>query len=163
MEHPLLREEHIIAGLEALNHEEALDKIINSLPSWGLNSIEKQSAIRLLCLRESIGTTAIGQGIALPHCFSPEVQEPVLAFGVSPQGIPFQSLDGRPVHFVFVLILPQNEGTELLKRQLLQNIKWLLCDRAMQERLKAATSASAIYRLIVPEPAYASMPEVSGF
>lgn len=152
MGHHLLREENIVAGLEALNHEDALAKIIDALPPWGLQGIEKEKILRSLFLREQMGTTAIGQGIALPHCFSPEVLEPILAFGVSPRGVPFQSLDGKPVHFIFVLILPQGEGSERLKRKILQNIKWVLCDRAMQERLKAAPDAGTIHRLIVREP-----------
>ncbi len=151
MGHHLLREENIVAGLEARHHEEALEKLLDALPPWGLQGIDRERILRLLCLREQIGTTAIGQGIALPHCCSPEVLEPILALGVSPRGIPFQSLDGKPVHFIFLLILPQNEGSERLKRKILQNIKWVLCDRAMQERLKAASDAGEIYRCVFRE------------
>jgi mannitol/fructose-specific phosphotransferase system IIA component (Ntr-type) len=150
--HPLLHEENIVAGLEALNREDALKKIVEALPAWSLQGITKQKILKLLILREQLGTTAIGQGIALPHCFSPEVNEPIVAFGVSPGGVPFPSLDGRLVHFIFVLILPQSEAAERQKRQILQNIKWVLCDRSIQERLKAVHSASAIHQLIVPVP-----------
>ena len=151
MGHLLLHEENIVAGLDALNREDALKKIVDAMPAWSLQGIEKQKILELLILREQIGTTAIGHGIALPHCFSPEVQEPIVAFGVSPAGVPFPSLDGRLVHFIFVLILPQNDAAERQKRQILQNIKWSLCDRYMQERLKAAHTASEIHQLIVPE------------
>ncbi len=151
MGHLLLREENIVAGIDAIDREDALAKIVDALPAWSLRETEKQKILHLLLLREQVGTTAIGQGIALPHCFSSEVFEPVVAFGVSPDGIPYPSLDGRPVHFIFVLILPQNEGAERQKRQILQNIKWALCDRYMQERLKRAQTASEIYQLIVPE------------
>jgi PTS system fructose-specific IIC component len=152
MGHLLLHEENIIAGLDALSCEDALKKIVDALPAWRSQGIDKQKILELLMLREQVGTTAMGQGIALPHCFSPEVQEPIVAFGVSPAGIPFPSLDGRPVHFIFVLILPQNDVAELQKRKILQNIRWFLCDRSMQERLKAAHTASEIHQLIVPEP-----------
>jgi mannitol/fructose-specific phosphotransferase system IIA component (Ntr-type) len=154
--HLLLHEENIVAGLDALNREDALRKIVDALPDWSLRGIEKKKILKLLILREQIGTTAIGHGIALPHCFSSEVQETIVAFGVSPEGVPFPSLDGRPVHFIFVLILPQNEGAERQKRQILQNIKWALCDRSMQERLKAARTASEIHQLIVPESQHVS-------
>ena len=150
MGHLLLHEENIVAGLDALNREDALAKIVDALPAWRLQGIEKQRILELLILREQIGTTGIGQGIALPHCFSSEVNEPIVAFGVSPAGVPFSSLDGRPVHFLFVLILPKNETAERQKRQILQNIKWILCDRYMQERLKSAQTASEIHQLIVP-------------
>ena len=155
MVNPLLREENIVAGLDALNREDALTKIVDALPAWSLRGIEKQKILKLLFLREQIGTTAIGHGIALPHCFSPEAHEPILAFGVSPEGIPYPSLDGRPVHFIFVLILPQSEIARRQKRQILQNIKWSLCDRAMRENLKAARTASEILQWIVPESQHA--------
>jgi mannitol/fructose-specific phosphotransferase system IIA component (Ntr-type) len=152
MGHRLLHEDHIVAGLDARNREDALEKILDALPVWTLRGIEKQKILRAINLREQIGTTAIGHGIALPHCFSPEVQDPIVAFGVSPSGIPYPSLDGRLVHFIFLLILPENESAERQKRQILQNIKWALCDRYMQERLKAVRTASEIYQLLVPEP-----------
>ncbi|MFA7255441.1 MAG: PTS sugar transporter subunit IIA [Candidatus Omnitrophota bacterium] len=151
MGHLLLHEENIVAGLNARNREDALKKIVDALPAWSLRGIEKEKILELLVLREQIGTTAIGHGIALPHCFSPQVHEPIVAFGVSPAGVSFPSLDGRPVHFIFVLILPQNEAAERQKRQILQNIKWSLCDRSMQDRLKAARTASEIHQLMVPE------------
>ena len=152
---PLLREENIVAGLDALNREDALEKIVDALPVWSLKGMEKQKILKLLLLREQLGTTAVGHGIALPHCFSHDVHEPIVAFGVSPEGISYPSLDGRPVHFVFLLILPQGEAAERQKQQILQNIKWSLCDRAMRERLRAARSASEIHQLIVPEPQHA--------
>jgi len=151
MRHLSLVEENIIAGLEAVNREDALEKIVHALPPWSLQGLEKEKILQLLFLREEIGTTAIGQGIALPHCFSPDVDQPIIAFGVSPSGISYPSLDGRPVHFIFLLILPQNEGAERQKREILRNIKWLLCDRYMQERLKAAHFSAEIHQLLVPE------------
>ncbi|MFH0984230.1 MAG: PTS sugar transporter subunit IIA [Candidatus Omnitrophota bacterium] len=152
----LLPETNILVGLSALNCEEALKKIVEALPTSSLRGAQRQKILDLLLLREQIGTTAIGQGIALPHCFSPGIQEPLVAFGISPEGVSYPSLDGCPVHFIFVLILPQDEAAERQKREILQNIKWLLCDRYMQERLKAARTVSEVYQLIVPDAQHAS-------
>lgn len=156
----LLPETHIVVGLNAASCEEALKKIVDALPSTSLQGVRKQKILDLLILREQIGTTAIGQGIALPHCFSPGIQEPLVAFGISSEGISYPSLDGGSVHFIFVLILPQGEAAERQKRQILQNIKWLLCDRYMQERLKAARTALEVHHLIVPDLQHA--PQVLG-
>lgn len=152
MGHPLLREQNIISGLVASNHEDALKKIVAALPDSSLTPRERLKVLDLLLLREEMGTTAIGQGIALPHCFTSLVTQPLVAFAVSPEGIPYASLDGLPVHFIFTLILPSGEAAEKQKRQILQNIKWILCDRYMQERLKAAPSASEIHRLVLRSP-----------
>ena len=91
MGHHLLHEENIVIGLDASNCEGTLKKIVDALPAWNLQGIEKQKILELLILRERVGTTAIGHGIALPHCFSPEVLEPIMALGVSPDGIPYPS------------------------------------------------------------------------
>ena len=160
MGHLLLREENIVAGLDALNREDALEKIVAALPAWSLQGMERQTILKSLLLREQVGTTAIGQGVALPHCFAREILEPLVAFGVSPEGIPYPSLDGRPVHFIFMLILPLGEASERLKRQILKNIKWSLCDRAMRDRLRAARTASEIHQLMVPEAQHALALEV---
>lgn len=152
MRQPLLREENIVAGLSAVNREEALRKIIDGLPVFTSGGIDTEKIFELLLLREQFGTTGIGRGIALPHCFSPEVHEPIIAFAVSPEGVSFGSLDGRPVYFIFLLILPQSDAAEQQKRQILQNIKWFLCDRFLQERLKMVRSAREIFQLLAPEP-----------
>lgn len=151
MEHFLLREENILVGLDAADCDTALKKIINFLPPVCFKGSDRQKILKLLLLREQFGTTAIGQGIALPHCFSQEVREPIVAFGVCPDGVPYPSLDGRPVHFIFVLILPFTDKAEQLKRQILQNIKWFLGDRYLQERLRLANTAQEVLQLLVPE------------
>jgi len=151
MGHRLLHEENIVSGLDAGNWEEALEKILARLPVWTLRGIEKQKILFSIRLREQIGTTAIGHGIALPHCFLSEAQEPIVAFGVSPSGVPYPSLDERLVHFIFLLILPRNDSSERQKREILTNIKGSLCDRYLQDCLKAARTASEIYQLLVPE------------
>lgn len=59
--------------------------------------------------RESVGSTGIGHGIAIPHCRTPLVKEIVCAFGRSAVGIDFDSLDGEPVHSVFFLLTPPDQ------------------------------------------------------
>ncbi|MBU9889337.1 MAG: PTS sugar transporter subunit IIA [Candidatus Omnitrophica bacterium] len=151
MVNALLREENIFAGLDASDYKEALEKLVGFLPDWALTSGERKKIFQRLLMREQLGTTAVGGGTAFPHCFSTEVSEPLVAFGVSSDGIDYPSLDGRAVHFIFVLILPQTESAELQKRQILQSIKWFLCDRYLQERLRGAKSASEIFHLLVPD------------
>lgn len=59
--------------------------------------------------REAIGSTGIGHGIAIPHCRTPHVKEIVCAYGSSSAGIDFDSLDGEPVHSVFLLLTPPDQ------------------------------------------------------
>lgn len=152
MKHLSLREEDVVADLRAADSEDALRKLVNALPAWRADQVTKDRIWESLVVRERLGTTAIGRGIALPHCFSPDVTDPMVVFGVSPEGIPYSSLDGCPVHFIFVLILPQTESAERTKREILQNIKWFLFDRFLQERLKMARAAHEIFALLSLNP-----------
>ncbi len=64
--------------------------------------------------REAIGSTGIGHGIAIPHCRTPIVSDIVCAFGSCPEGIDFDSLDGEPVHSVFLLLTPPEKKEQHL-------------------------------------------------
>lgn len=150
MGQPLLCEENVVAGLQAVDNETALRQLVETLPAWRIDPATRERILGLVLLRERLGTTAIGHGIALPHCFSPDVTKPMVVFGVSPCGIPYPSLDGHLVHFIFLLILPQSEAAQQMKCTILQNIKWLLCDRFLQEKLMKAGSAPEIFALLSP-------------
>lgn len=167
MRRALLREDHIVVGLRADGSEEALRRLVGAVPAWEIDAFTKARILKQLIGRESVGTTAIGRGIALPHCFSEDVSEPVVVFGVSAEGIPYGALDGRFVHFVFALILPKNDSAEQMKRDILQNIKWFLCDRHLQERLLAAQSAQEVMELLnsgaVPEHVTARPKDLAAF
>ena len=81
--------------------------------------------------REAIGSTGIGHGIAIPHCRTPLVGEIVCAFGSCPDGLDFDSLDGEPVHSVFLLITPpdlKDQHLQLMKSFASQIRKEHFCD-----------------------------------
>lgn len=167
MKPPLLREDHIAVGLQADCSEEVLRQLVDAIPAWKIDAASKTRIWKQLVVRERVGTTAIGRGIALPHCSSPDVNAPLVVFGVSSDGVPYEALDGRPVHFIFALILPQDDSAERMKRDILQNIKWLLCDRNLQERLKSAHSAHEVFALLTSgvenEPAEIRSPVSTAF
>ncbi|HOE68099.1 MAG TPA: PTS sugar transporter subunit IIA [Candidatus Omnitrophota bacterium] len=146
----LLTEENILTGLSAGDFETALTALVRALPAWRVGPEAKNRILAQLVSRERLGTTATGGGTAFPHCFSADIAEPVMVFGVSPDGIPYPSLDGHPVHFVFMLILPEREGAESTKRSLLQNVRWVLCDRSVKERLRSAASARDVLAILAP-------------
>jgi len=58
--------------------------------------------------REQLGSTAIGGGVAVPHCKSPYVDHPISALAIFSAGVDFDSLDGEPVRRVFLLVSPQD-------------------------------------------------------
>jgi nitrogen PTS system EIIA component len=99
--------------------------------------------------REKIGTTGIGQGVAIPHGKTDTVDGIIGAFGVSKKGIQFDSLDGEPVHLVFLLLSPHDSGGHHLRALAL--ISRLFKDKFFRQALIDANSPEDILKTISQE------------
>lgn len=114
-----------------------------------LAQVEKQvnedRMIEILLERESLGSTGIGEGVAIPHGKSREVKKILASFGRSLPGLDFQSLDGKPTHLFFLLIAPENSAGLHLKA--LAQISRLMKDQPFRKRLMEAGSADEIYAI----------------
>ena len=102
--------------------------------------------------REAIGTTGVGQGVAIPHGRTDTVNSLVGAFGISKQGIDFDSLDGEPVHLVFLLLSPFDSGGHHLRA--LARISRLFKDKFFRQALIDARSVEEVLKIIDHEDAY---------
>ena len=96
-----------------------------------------------------MGSTAIGQGIAIPHAKSESVSQLTAALGVSKKGIDFDSLDGEPAYIFFLLVAPVDSAGPHLKA--LARISRLLKDKYFRENLKSAKDEKTISKLISQE------------
>ncbi|MGA2411509.1 MAG: PTS sugar transporter subunit IIA [Candidatus Binataceae bacterium] len=112
-------------------------------------SLDPAAVAAVLAERERLGSTAIGDGIAIPHGKIRGVNRIAGAFGRHPKGVDFDSLDGNPTHLFFVLIAPEDSTSLHLKA--LARVSRLFRDGAFRERLEAAITAEDLYRLIVEE------------
>ena len=104
-----------------------------------------------LLKREEMGTTAIGKGVAVPHCRAKGLKAPALLLGLSPDGVAFEAVDGKPSHVFFLLVSPEdNPGAGL---RLLAAIAGLVRrSRSLCARLlKASTAAEVIEALQAEE------------
>jgi nitrogen PTS system EIIA component len=99
-----------------------------------------------LAERERLGTTGIGNGVAIPHCRLAELTRLYGLFARLERPIPFEAIDDEPVDLVFVLLAPADAGAEHLKA--LARVSRLLRDRAICEKLRGANSADALYALL---------------
>ncbi|MBL8529611.1 MAG: PTS sugar transporter subunit IIA [Burkholderiales bacterium] len=100
-----------------------------------------------LFAREKLGSTGLGQGVAIPHGRIKGIRDAVGAFLRLTTPIPFDAPDGKPVNLVFVLLVPER-ATDL-HLQILSELAQLFSDRAMREDLLMAKSAQDAHRLIV--------------
>jgi len=141
----ILKIEFINANLSAGNKDEALAELINTIIQGGIK-LEHSSIIEILTQRESLGSTGIGDGVAIPHGKIPELDEIIVAFGRSMEGIPFNSLDGKPVHLFFLLLAPENSSGQHLK--ILAKISKMLKDVDFRRKLLKAESKSDLYKNI---------------
>jgi PTS system nitrogen regulatory IIA component len=105
--------------------------------------------LQVLWDRERISTTAIGEGVAIPHGKLPGIQRVLGVFARSPWGVDFGSLDGAPTHLFFVLLAPENAAADHLKA--LARISRLLKDPAFRARLMQGETQEDIFRIIADE------------
>src|SRR5512136_1166940 len=134
----------IIPALSARDKDAVLaelaQNVVDRYPELG-----GQNLIQILNEREKLGSTGIGDGIAIPHGKLRQVSELVCAFGRSLDGVDFKSLDGRPVHLFFLLIAPENAASVHLKA--LARISRILRDPGVRTRLMAADGAAEIFQI----------------
>ncbi|OGR83387.1 MAG: hypothetical protein A2902_03025 [Elusimicrobia bacterium RIFCSPLOWO2_01_FULL_64_13] len=108
--------------------------------------------LEALLEREELGSTGIGQGIAIPHGKSDSVTEVVAALGISKRGIDFDALDGEPVYLFFMLVAPSNAAGIHLK--ILAKISRLLKDKFFRQALRESKSPEELTKLIRDENEY---------
>jgi len=111
--------------------------------------IDAGRLVEVLWERERLGSTAIGDGIAIPHGKLPGLKGVIGAFGRHVAGVDFDSLDGSPTHLFFLLVAPEDSVGQHLKA--LARVSRLLKDRAFRDRLLAAPDGAAIFQLIRAE------------
>jgi PTS system nitrogen regulatory IIA component len=111
--------------------------------------IDAQKLVDVLWERERLGSTAIGDGIAIPHGKLPGLKGVIGAFGRHAPGVDFDSLDGSPTHLFFMLVAPEDSVGQHLKA--LARVSRLLKDRAFRDQLIGAASGAELFRLIREE------------
>jgi PTS system nitrogen regulatory IIA component len=105
--------------------------------------------LQVLLEREKISTTAIGEGVAIPHGKHADVERVRAVFARSTAGVDFASLDGAPTHLFFALIAPEDGAADHLKA--MARISRLLQDAAFRDRLLKGKSGKELYDIITTE------------
>jgi PTS system nitrogen regulatory IIA component len=144
----ILSPDMVIADLKGTTKPEVLNELAKALTSkYKEISLPELNAV--LAERERLGSTAIGDGIAIPHGKLRGVKTIIGAFGRHVNGVDFDSLDGGPSQLFFVLLAPEDSASLHLKA--LARVSRLLKEGSFRERLLAAKDADELYRLIKEE------------
>ncbi|HNR68886.1 MAG TPA: PTS sugar transporter subunit IIA [bacterium] len=103
--------------------------------------------LEMLHQREKLGSTGIGKGVAIPHGRTVAASDVLIAFGKSTAGVPFDAMDGKPVHLFFMVIAPPNdEGNVYL--QILGSLMPILSDAENLQRMKAVREYNEFIEVI---------------
>ncbi len=145
-----LSKKAILANIQSSKKEDVIRELVDALIAAG--DIEKRyrnKLIESLMAREALGSTAIGQGIAIPHAKSDCVEKLTAAFGLSKKGVDFDSLDGELAYIFFLLVAPQDSAGPHLKA--LARISRLLKDKYFRDTLRNCEDDKAVIKIIAQE------------
>ena len=140
----------IVPALRARTRDEALAELATFLARHH-GDVRAQDVARALAERERLGSTAVGDGLAIPHAKLPGVPRLLACFGRSEEGIDFGAPDGKPTHFFFVLIAPESAPGEHLVA--LARVSRMFKDSEFRARLERARTAEGIHDVIAAEDA----------
>jgi len=144
-----LNKKAISSDLKATDKEGVIRELVDLLVKAEAIKTKKEEIVKILIAREALGSTGIGQGISIPHGKSPYIKSLVAAFGLSRNGIDFESLDGEPAYIFFLLLAPEESAGPHLKA--LARISRLLKDKYVREMLRKAQNEKEIIKIITEE------------
>ena len=154
----LLQENLIIEELEADDKLGVLREFARLLES--MNRVDnEEELLHVLLERESLGSTGIGDGVAIPHGKMPMSSGMIVAFGRSTKGVDFQAIDSKPVHLFFLLVTREDRSGDHLKA--LARISRILKNPALRECLLTAPTRQEIQRLISQEDSKYPQPQAA--
>ncbi|MBU2262560.1 MAG: PTS sugar transporter subunit IIA [Proteobacteria bacterium] len=141
----ILKKEFILEELKATSKREVLVELAGAFAKGKLE-FDSDAMLHVLLEREKLGSTGIGDGIAIPHGKLAGLEEMVVAFGRSREGVDFEAMDGKPAHLFFLLMAPENSVGQHLKA--LAKISRMLKDEAFRKKLLAAKECDELFQVL---------------
>ena len=142
----ILDQDNIIPDLKAKDKKGVLEELAEVMTNHE-PSLDTSSLIRVLLERERLGSTGIGDGVAIPHGKFRGVTHPIVSFGRSLKGLDFESMDGQPVFLFFLLVAPENSASVHLKA--LAKIAKILKNGSFRKVLMEASTKQELYQTII--------------
>src|ERR687895_1716083 len=141
----ILTVSHVSLDLQASSKKRLFEQA--GLLFENLDGIARSVVFDSLFAREKLGSTGLGQGVAIPHGRIKGLKEALGAFLRLAQPVPFDAPDGNPVNLVFVLLVPEKATEKHL--QILSELAQMFSDKALREAMALASDAAALHQLIV--------------
>ncbi len=140
----------VVANLSARTKADVLAELSRTL-TQAHPELNPERLVEVLQEREKLGSTGIGEGVAIPHGKLGGLPQLMASFGVSREGVDFEAIDGKPTHLFFALVAPENSAGVHLKA--LARISRLFKNPRFRQSILDANTSEEIYRLIADEDA----------
>jgi PTS system nitrogen regulatory IIA component len=137
----------VMPRLKVANKKQALQELAKRAAE--LTGAHERQIFDVLLERERLGTTGVGNGIAIPHGKLAEMKKMFGLFARLDPAVDFEAIDEQPVDLIFLLLAPEGAGADHLKA--LARVSRLLRDRGICEKLRGADQAEAIYALLTDQ------------
>ncbi len=140
----LLVPEGVIADLKATSKKQALQDLARRAAE--VTGLHERTVFDVLMEREKLGTTGVGNGIAIPHGKLANLDKLYGLFARLSTPVDFQAIDERPVDLIFVLLAPESAGADHLKA--LAKVSRVLRDKATCDKLRGTDNAEALFAIL---------------
>lgn len=140
----LIGPDSVVANLRATSKKQALQELAKRAAD--ITGLHERAIFDVLLERERLGTTGVGNGIAIPHGKLPNLDKLYGLFARLGESIDFDSIDEQPVDLIFLLLAPESAGADHLKA--LARVSRLLRDKAVCEKLRGTENAEALFALL---------------
>lgn len=146
----LITTKSVVANLRATSKKQAIQDLARKAAD--ITGLHERAIFDVLMERERLGTTGVGNGIAIPHGKLPSLDKLYGLFARLEKPIDFQSIDEQPVDLIFLLLAPESAGADHLKA--LARVSRLLRDKKVCEKLRGTEQAEALYALLTEDAAH---------
>jgi mannitol/fructose-specific phosphotransferase system IIA component (Ntr-type) len=137
----------VVPEVAATNKEGVVRELVESLRAAGyFKGADPEDLVRAILKREQIASTGIGRGVAIPHAKHNSAERLIGTIALSKGGVPFESVDGEPVHIFVLLISPQDKPGDHLRA--LENISRSLRDDGFVRKLRQSTTREMIWNVL---------------
>jgi mannitol/fructose-specific phosphotransferase system IIA component (Ntr-type) len=140
----------IVFPLKEKNKKEIIKELIDVLvENKKIKEKDKEEVFKCVMEREKLGSTGVGLGVAIPHGRTAAVDKIVGALGISKEGVEFETLDGEPVYFVFLILSPLEATSDYLRA--ISYVARMFKDKFFREALKNISSVEEVVKIIKQE------------
>ncbi|MGH1537328.1 MAG: PTS sugar transporter subunit IIA [Gammaproteobacteria bacterium] len=134
----------------SVTSKKAVLEILSDTLAYQDSNLSKSKVLDALLAREKLGSTGLGEGIAIPHCRMQELDSIYVAMLKLEEGVEYEASDDKPVFFLFCLVVPEDANEDHLK--LLASLAELLDNEQLRKSIQNSSNARELYQILIQDP-----------